>query len=133
MIKAYILYWKNMVNFKDRARRAHYWWPAVIQSVISLIVSFMLVPQVRFDEYGELASITGSGKTIMVIFLIWLLASIVPSISVTVRRLHDLGKSGWWYFLQWVPCVGGIVMLIFMCMQGTSGSNKYGEDPLRNV
>lgn len=68
MIKAYVLYWKNMVNFKDRARRAHYWWPTVIQSVISLIVSFMLVPQVRFDEYGELASITGSGKTIMVIF-----------------------------------------------------------------
>lgn len=57
------------------------------------------------------------------------LALIVPSIAVTVRRLHDQGKSGWFYLISLVPYVGGFIVLVFMCLEGTPGPNEYGENP----
>jgi len=53
----------------------------------------------------------------------------VPSIAVTVRRLHDQGKSGWFYLISLVPYVGGFIVLVFMCLEGTPGPNEYGENP----
>ena len=57
------------------------------------------------------------------------LVHIVPSITVTVRRLHDIGRSGWWYFLPLVPVVGGIVLLIWMCWPSDDHANSYGAHP----
>ena len=49
---------------------------------------------------------------------------------MTVRRFHDQDMSGWFYFLRFIPYVGGIVLIVFMCMQGTKGENRFGYDPL---
>ena len=57
------------------------------------------------------------------------LAVLVPSIAVTIRRLHDTERSGWWILIAFVPLVGGIVLLVFMCLDGTGGPNKFGPDP----
>ena len=57
------------------------------------------------------------------------LAILIPSIAVTVRRPHDIDKSGWWYLIYLVPCIGSIVLLVFTCLAGTPGENKYGPDP----
>jgi uncharacterized membrane protein YhaH (DUF805 family) len=62
-----------------------------------------------------------------------MLGVVVPAIAVAVRRLHDLGWSGWWYLAQLIPIVGGlaaIAMLIGFMMRGNDGPNKYGPDPL---
>ena len=56
------------------------------------------------------------------------LGLIVPGIAVSVRRLHDTNKSGWWLLLCFVPFVGSIVILVFMCLEGTKGANKYGDE-----
>ncbi len=63
------------------------------------------------------------------ILLIFALATLVPSIAVTMRRLHDSGRSGWWYLISFVPYVGGIVLFIFMLLEGQPGENKYGPAP----
>ncbi|MEJ2021636.1 MAG: DUF805 domain-containing protein [Maritimibacter sp.] len=72
-----------------------------------------------------------SGYTDMpVLSSLFLLATLLPSISVTVRRLHDRDKSGWWYWLFLVPIVGPIVLLVWFILEGTRGANSYGPDPL---
>jgi len=60
---------------------------------------------------------------------IYALAVLIPSIAVTVRRLHDTDRSGWWFFIQLIPVVGGIVLLVFACLEGARGPNRFGADP----
>ncbi len=57
------------------------------------------------------------------------LAFLVPSISVSIRRLHDIDRSGWWLLLVLVPIIGWLVLLIWECTDGTSGTNRFGPDP----
>jgi uncharacterized membrane protein YhaH (DUF805 family) len=59
-----------------------------------------------------------------------MLALLVPSIAVGVRRFHDQDKSGWFLLLALIPVVGGLIVLVFMCLPGTSGPNRFGPDPL---
>ena len=60
---------------------------------------------------------------------IFLLAVIIPSIAVQVRRFHDQDKSGWMVLLAFIPILGGLAVLIFMCLEGTRGTNRFGPDP----
>ena len=61
---------------------------------------------------------------------IYLLANFLPSLAVTVRRLHDTNRSGWWVLITLIPYIGGIILLILLCLKGTEGDNRFGEDPL---
>lgn len=61
--------------------------------------------------------------------VIYSLAVLVPSLAVIVRRLHDIGKSGGWFFISFVPFVGGIILLVFECMDSQPGENAYGPNP----
>lgn len=61
--------------------------------------------------------------------VIYCLAVLVPSLAVIVRRLHDIGKSGGWFFISFVPFVGGIILLVFECMDSQPGENAYGPNP----
>ena len=58
------------------------------------------------------------------------LAMLLPGLAVMVRRLHDTGHSGWWYWIWLVPLIGGILLLVWLCSRGTVGDNTYGSDPL---
>lgn len=51
------------------------------------------------------------------------------TVAVTVRRLHDTNRSGWWYLLSFIPLIGDLVLFIFMCLKGTEGENRFGKDP----
>ena len=119
MVEAYKRFWQNYAKFSERARRSEYWWVVLVQSLISVVFSLLRLvagDSVMAMVFQMLAAIYG-------------LASLVPMISLTVRRLHDIDKSGWWYLINFVPCIGGIVMLVFCCMDGTAGSNRFGDDP----
>ena len=61
---------------------------------------------------------------------VYSLAVLIPSIAVTVRRLHDIDRTGWWILMNLVCCIGWIVLLVFNVTPGTEGDNKYGPDPL---
>ena len=64
----------------------------------------------------------------LVIYICFIIAIFVPNIALTIRRLHDIGKSGWWLLLSLVPYIGGLVMLVFYCLPSQSGTNKYGPN-----
>jgi uncharacterized membrane protein YhaH (DUF805 family) len=61
---------------------------------------------------------------------IYTLGFILPYLAVTVRRLHDLDKSGWWWLIGFIPLVGAIILLVWFCQRGTVGPNRFGPDPL---
>lgn len=93
---------KNYSNFNGRAVRSEYWW-FMLFYVLTLVLGSMV------DEYG---------------IFVPLIALMLPSIAVTVRRLHDLDKSGWFYLLNLVPL--GSFYMFYLCLQkGTAGANRY--------
>ena len=92
-------------DFTGRARRSEYWWWLLF--VVSVTVVTVLI-----------------NFTLYVIAVIGLL---LPGIAVSVRRLHDTGRSGWFYFIVLVPLVGGIILLVWMATEGNPGPNQYGD------
>ncbi len=108
-------YWKkvvleNYVNFAGRARRAEYWW-FTLANFIAVFVLIVLV---------------AVAKIFWVLYIVYLLALIVPSLGVTFRRLHDTDRSGWWWLIALVPFVGGLILLVFLCIDSTRGTNQWG-------
>lgn len=111
------------ITFKGRARRSEYWWFQVLASIYGFIMGFtsVLVSEGGYDTDAYFASI--------VIFMLVGLVLWVPSICVTVRRLHDIGKSGWWYWISAIPYVGSIILLVMMCKDSEQEENEYGPSP----
>lgn len=119
MIKAYRSFWKNYVNFQGRTSRGGYWYTVLCNVIVSLIIYAL----------AFVAGIMRSGGLAMVASILsigYMVAVAIPTIAISVRRLHDIGKSGFWYFIMFVPCIGSIVFLIFMCMPSVPGANEYG-------
>lgn len=63
------------------------------------------------------------------IYLIYCLAVLIPGLAVCVRRLHDIGRSGWYYFLSLIPIIGGIILIVWTCQDGEPGENEWGANP----
>ncbi len=98
---------QNYVNFDGRARRSEYWYFVLISTIISIILNFV-------------DAAIGSG--IGILGAIFSLGTLLPSIAVGVRRMHDVGKSGWFLLIP-------IYNLILACTNGDTGANAYGDDP----
>ena len=103
---------EHYADFEGRARRTEFWMFALINIIIMVILDFI----------GNMINFTW-------ISTIYSLAVVVPSIAVTVRRLHDIGKSGWWWLIVLIPFIGGIVLIVFCVMDSQPGSNQYGANP----
>ena len=119
MVDAYKAMWKNYAKFSGRARRSEYWWVILAQTLIS--TAFSLINMAAGDSV--------LGAVANVVISVYGLATLIPMISLAVRRLHDIEKSGWWYLLNCIPCIGSIILIVFFCKEGTAGSNRYGDDP----
>lgn len=105
-------------DFNGRARRKEYWMFVLINSIIS-IVSFYL------DNILGTTFAIGYGP----IYIGYGLAVLIPSIAVAIRRLHDIGKSGWMYLLVILPIIGPIWLIILFVREGELGDNKFGPNP----
>ena len=110
---------RNYVGFSGRAHRTEFWMFVLINLIIAFILGLI-------DAQLGLLGPTGYG----VISGIYSLVVLVPTIAVTVRRLHDTGRSGWWILLWLIPVVGFIILLVLLIGKGTEGDNEYGADPL---
>lgn len=120
--------YSNYVGFSGRARRSEFWWFALFYFVVNLVLS--LVDSVLFGTtVSEPGSFSASTDT-PIFSGIFALASLLPSLAVSVRRLHDLDKSGWWLLLSFIPLIGAIVLIVWFATAGTKGSNRFGEDQL---
>jgi uncharacterized membrane protein YhaH (DUF805 family) len=101
-------------TFSGRARRSEYWWFVLFYAIVYVVAA------------GLDALLFGNRSVFEA--LVWL-ALILPGLAVTIRRLHDTDRTGWWVFLSLIPLVGAIILIIWYCGEGTSGPNKFGEDP----
>lgn len=101
---------KKYAVFSGRASRPEFWWYYLVYVILAIIVSL----------------IDGAIGANNVLIGIYFLALFLPTLAVTVRRLHDSDKRGWWVLIQLIPIVGTIVMLVFLVSQGTPGDNRFG-------
>lgn len=113
--EAVSLYWSRYVVFSGRASRAEYWWAMLFLALVT--VGLAMVDAAVFG-YGP-----GSPAVVSSLFG---LATLLPTLAISVRRLHDIDRSGWWILLLLVPFVGFVVVLVFHLMRGTDGPNRFG-------
>lgn len=112
----YLAVLRKYAVFNGRARRKEYWMFTLFNFI------FMLVAYI-------LDSIFSGNMGYGFIYMIYSLAVLLPSLAVSVRRLHDIGKSGWYILLAFIPIIGGIWLLVLMCLDGNAGDNMYGPNP----
>ena len=105
--------------FSGRARRKEYWMFALFNYIAGLIVGFV---------GGFIGGATGL-TALAYLGAVYHLAALLPGLGVCARRLHDIGKSGWWFLIVLVPFVGPIVLIVFLCLDSQPGENKYGSNP----
>jgi uncharacterized membrane protein YhaH (DUF805 family) len=114
----YIAVLKKYAVFTGRAGRSEYW----IFTACSLGISVVLA------IFDWVAGITNQGNPFGINTL-YVLAVFVPSLAVTVRRLHDTGRSGWWLLIALIPLVGAIVLIVFLAQESQPGDNQHGPNP----
>jgi uncharacterized membrane protein YhaH (DUF805 family) len=126
----YVKVLKQYVDFSGRARRREYWMFVLINVVILIVLSLIDT----LLGTGGFRATSGGGSfyaanSLGLLSGLYTLAVLLPSIAVTVRRLHDTDRTGWWILLGFIPIIGGIVLLVFYVLEGTRGPNRYGPDP----
>lgn len=105
-------------TFSGRSARSEYWWWVLFTIIVSLVLGF--VDAALFGaRMGQVGIIGG----------IYSLATLIPSLAVSVRRLHDIAKSGWWLLIAFIPLIGAIVLIYWFVQRGTVGQNNFGQDP----
>ena len=104
---------KKYADFSGRARRKEYWLFILLYLIAAIIAGI----------------IDAVAATMGIIGIILTLGLFIPSLSVGVRRLHDINRSGWWMLIGLIPLIGAIVLIVFFCKDGTIGANPFGEDP----
>lgn len=118
----YIQALKKYTDFSGRARRSEYWFFVLFNSIILIIASVadgMLNTEFEIGEGGRLGYI----------YLGYLLFTLLPGLAVAVRRLHDVGKSGWFIFISLIPLIGGIWLMVLFFTDSKPGENEYGPNP----
>ena len=106
-VDAIKLFFQNFTNFSGRSRRSEYWWVCLFSMIVGFLIG-MILPDFSW---------------------IWSAIILVPSLSLCIRRLHDIGRSGWWYLIVMIPLVGGIIIFIWFCKDSEPQANAWGPSP----
>jgi len=109
----YLAVLKNYVGFEGRARRKEFWMFTLVNFIVYIVLNI-------------LSSFIG---ILAVLGFLYSLGTLLPSLAVSVRRLHDTGRCGWWVLIGFVPLIGWLVMLYFCVLDSQPGANEYGPNP----
>jgi len=115
----FLLALKKYAIFSGRSRRSEFWYFVLFYLIIYFVLALLDGFTGTFDSDSGMGLLSG----------LFALALIIPNLSVTVRRLHDTNRSGWWVLLCLVPLIGQIVLIVFMAKNGDVGENRFGADP----
>lgn len=118
----YLKVLKQYVDFSGRARRKEFWMFTLFNMIIYIALMLIMIAGITSQN----DSLTGIG---IILFIAYDLAIIIPHLAVCVRRLHDVGRSGWYYFILFVPLVGFIILLVWFCTDSQAGENEWGANP----
>lgn len=123
-MKWYISVLKNYAKFSGRARRSEYWY-FVVFNVLFAILAMII------DNFLGTTIEIGYGVALPYgyVYIAYILAVFIPGIAVAVRRLHDVGKSGWMLLVSLIPLIGVIWLLVLMFTDSQLSSNKWGDNP----
>ena len=108
---------QNYCNFSGRASRSEYWWFYLFSCIVSWVVSIIV------------SLFSSDLSTMYIASMIVGLAFLLPGLGIAVRRLHDIGKSGWWLFISLIPLIGAILLLVWLCQDRQMEPNEYGPVP----
>ena len=114
---------KQYIDFWGRARRKEYWMFTLWNVVITLFLAALAPIGMEIGSDSFVSYIP------MVLYLLYGLFILIPSFTVSVRRLHDIGKSGWWILISLIPVIGSIILLVWYCTEGQRCENEWGPDP----
>ena len=120
----YLAVWKQYTKFSGRSRRKEFWTFLLIHLIV--ILAFTLLLTILENQYLMTPMVE---ITVNALIMLYVLASIAPTLAVYVRRLHDTGRSGWWYFISFVPVIGSLLLLFWCAQDSHTGENKYGPNP----
>ncbi|HEX4410618.1 MAG TPA: DUF805 domain-containing protein [Xanthobacteraceae bacterium] len=107
---------RNYVSFSGRAIRSEFWYWQLFVFLVSIGTEII--------DY----SFVGGDSISTPLTSLWGLATFLPGLGLAIRRLHDTDRSGWWFFLVFIPLIGFIVLIIWWCQKGTDGYNRFGAD-----
>ena len=110
MLNAFKEYWINYFNFKGRASKSDFWWAALCNLIILFFLMFL-----------------ASNKIFTSGIVIYLFITLIPNISISVRRLHDTNQSGWMVLTILIPLIGLYFFIMYTVVDGDSETNKYGK------
>jgi uncharacterized membrane protein YhaH (DUF805 family) len=113
-IQWYLSPWKRFVLFEGRAGRPEFWWFTLGQFII----------------FAVLFVFSGVVEILWLVYFLFAIAALLPSIAVTARRLHDIGQTGWLQLVGLIPFVGWVVLLVLCAMASKPGPNQYGPEAL---
>ncbi len=144
MLEWMIMPLRRYADFNGRSRRREFWSFFLLNMIVFTVIMALtmvvsgggMMTQLGQSAGNPLAVYGTLFSGIGILMGVWWLATIVPNIAVTVRRLHDRDLSGWWYLgvfvcalIPFVNMISGIAFLVFMCLEGTRGPNRFGPDP----
>lgn len=115
----YLKVLKQYGNFSGRARRREYWMFGLINGIITLVLTFLSMTLGLYSADANIGLLDA----------VYGLAVLVPSVAVSIRRLHDVGRSGWWLLIGLIPLVGPILLLVWDASEGQYGDNRWGPNP----
>jgi uncharacterized membrane protein YhaH (DUF805 family) len=112
-------------TFSGRAARPEYWWwvlaTIILYIILGVIDGALVAPMMGYESFAP-----DAGQPLS---LLASLALLLPNLAVAVRRLHDTDRSGWWVLISIIPIIGTLVLIYFLVLRGTEGSNRFGDAP----
>jgi uncharacterized membrane protein YhaH (DUF805 family) len=108
---------RRYTDFDGRADRPEFWWFALINVIVSLVLWVIGIALIGGVSGGQILAV------------LYGLVTLLPVLGVEIRRLHDTNRSGWWILISLIPIIGGITLIVFLAGAGTRGPNRFGPEP----
>ena len=114
--------YKNYADFQGRSSRSAYWWWTLFQMIASTAIALVFGYGAMTVDPNTMAMAYEGG----IVVNLWALANMLPNLAISVRRLHDIGRSGWWLLLMLIPLIGIIILIVWVCQKSDDGPNAHG-------
>ncbi len=120
-MKYYLEAFQKYAVFTGRSSRSEFWFFQLFTFLVTILLAVIA---------GVVAAITGAAENVAIWPAdLYIFATLIPSIAISVRRLHDIRLSGWWFLLSFVPLFGSVALLVMFCLDSQPGSNQFGPNP----